>query len=99
MTTFPIARWLTVAIALLGLAFAIPVVGAHGDGAPADGASPGDGTAAGWADWMRAHMTSSMGPGAVEWMDSHMGVTVEEMAGYMFDDDHDAGMYGRGDGC
>jgi hypothetical protein len=54
---------------------------------------------------MEAQMTEHMGPGAVEWMESHMGVTVDEMAQDMADeeyhdgaddDDHDGGMYGQG---
>jgi hypothetical protein len=45
-----------------------------------------------------------MGPGSVEWMESHMGVTVDEMAQDMADGEHhdgaddgyNGGMYGQG---
>jgi hypothetical protein len=96
MTNFPIGRWLLVALAIIGLAFAAPVVSAHGNETTANDAPPYDGTAADWAAWMEGHMTEHMGPGAVEWMESHMGVTVDEMAQDMADDDYDGGMYGQG---
>jgi hypothetical protein len=52
---------------------------------------------------MEAQMTEHMGPGSVEWMESHMGVTVDEMAQDMADeeyhnganDDYNGGMYGQ----
>ena len=96
MTNFTIGRWLLVALAIIGLAFAAPVVSAHGNETTANDAPPYDGTAADWAAWMEGHMTEHMGPGAVEWMESHMGVTVDEMAQDMADDDYDGGMYGQG---
>ena len=103
MTNFPIGRWLLVALAIIGLAFAAPVVSAHGNETTANDAPPYDGTAADWAAWMEGHMTEHMGPGAVEWMESHMGVTVDEMAQDMADeeyhnganDDYNGGMYGQ----
>ncbi len=45
---------------------------------------------------MEAQMTEHMGPGSVEWMESHMGATVDEMAQDMADDDYNGGMYGQG---
>ena len=96
MTT-TIGRWLLVVLAIVGLAFAAPLVSAHGNDTAADDAPPYDGTAAEWAAWMEAQMTEHMGPGSVEWMESHMGVTVDEMAQDMADGDYDDyGMYGQG---
>jgi hypothetical protein len=96
MTTFRIGRWLLVVLAIVGLVFAAPLVSAHGTDTTADDAPPYDGTADDWAAWMEAQMTEHMGPGSVEWMESHMGVTVDEMAQDMADDDYDGGMYGQG---
>ncbi|GKZ16100.1 hypothetical protein [Haladaptatus sp. T7] len=96
MTNFNIGRWLLLALAIVGLAFAAPVVTAHGNETTADDAPPYDGNAADWAAWMEAQMTEHMGPGSVEWMESHMGVTVDEMAQDMADNGHDGGMYGQG---
>ncbi|WP_255196971.1 hypothetical protein [Halorarius litoreus] len=95
MTTFKLGRWLLVALAIVGLAFAAPVVSAHSNDTAADD-PPYDGTVADWTAWMEAHMTQHMGSGSVEWMESHMGVTVDEMARDMADDRHNGGMYGRG---
>ena len=108
MTDRNIARWLLVALAIVGLAFAVPAVSAHGD-APvrenetaADG-TPVDGEAAAWATWMEAHMTDHMGPNAVTQMETYTGVTVDEMARDMTDDDRDEHTTvrtgGRGYGC
>ena len=96
MTNFTLGRWLLVALAIVGLAFAAPVVSAHGDETAADDAPTDNTTADEWATWMEAQMTEHMGPGAVEWMESHMGVTVDEMAQDMADDDYNGGMYGQG---
>jgi hypothetical protein len=96
MTNFTIGRWLLVALAIVGLAFAAPVVSAHGTDTTADDVPPYNGTTADRATWMEAHMTEHMGPGSVEWMESHMGVTVDEMAQDMADDDYNGGMYGQG---
>jgi hypothetical protein len=49
-------------------------------------------------------MTEHMGPGSVEWMESHMGVTVDEMGQDMADgeyhdgveDEYPRGMNGQG---
>lgn len=105
MTDRNIGRWLLVALAIAGLAFAAPVVSAHGDEpvreneTAADG-TPIDGEMAERAAWMERHMTGQMGPNAVDEMEAHMGVTVEEMVRDMPDDDHPAaGMNGRGYGC
>ncbi|MFC7130503.1 hypothetical protein [Haloferax chudinovii] len=86
MTTFKIGRWLLVALAIVGLAVAAPVVSAHGNDTTADDAPPYNGTATEWTAWMESQMTDHMGPGAVEWMESHMGVTVDEMGQDMADD-------------
>lgn len=99
MTTFKLGRWLLVALAVIGLALAVPAVSAHGDDPTTDDAPPYDGTATDWVGWMEAHMTDHMGPGAVEWMEGHMGVTVDEMASDRADGIHGRGMYSQGVGC
>ncbi|MDS0223267.1 hypothetical protein NDI54_18145 [Haloarcula sp. S1AR25-5A] len=96
MTNFKLGGWLLVALAIVGLAFAAPVVSAHGTDTTTDGAPTDNATADDWAAWMEAQMTEHMGPGSVEWMESHMGVTVDEMAQDMADDDYNGGMYGQG---
>lgn len=53
MTTYTIGRWLLVALAVVGLAFAAPVVGAHGD-TPTAADAPAD-------DWMPGTMTHVVG--------------------------------------
>lgn len=95
MTNVKLSRWLFVAIAIVGLAVALPVVSAHGNETTADDAPTTNATADEWATWMGAEMTEHMGPGAVEWMESHMGLTVDEMAQDMADD-HD-GTFERDD--
>jgi len=96
MTNFKLGQWLIVALALVGLVFAAPVVSAHGTDTTADDAPTVNATADDWAAWMEAQMTEHMGPGSVEWMESHMGVTVDEMAQDMANDDYNGGMYGQG---
>ena len=112
MTNFKLGRWLLVALAIVGLAFAAPVVSAHGNETTADDAPRDDTTADEWATWMEAQMTEHMGPGSVEWMESHMGVTLDEMVQTMADeefhdgphgdyhdgphDDYNRGMHGQG---
>ena len=96
MTNIRLGRWLPVALAIVALAFAAPVVSAHGDETTANDAPPDNATADEWATWMEAQMTEHMGPGAVEWMESHMGVTVDEMAQDMAEDNYNRGMYGQG---
>ena len=104
MTDRNIARWLLVALAIVGLAFAAPAVSAHGDepvreNETATDGTPVDGETATWATWMEAHMTDQMGPNAVDQMETFTGVTVDEMAREMADGDH--GNYaaaGRGGG-
>jgi len=88
MTTFTLGRWLLVAIAIVGLAIVAPVVSAHTDESTADDAPLDGGTADDWAAWMEAHMTDYHGPEAVDWMESHMGVTVDRMAQDMADGDY-----------
>ncbi|EMA06239.1 hypothetical protein [Haloferax denitrificans] len=97
MTNFELGRWLLVALAIVGLAVAAPVVSAHGDETTADDAAPSGGTAAEWAAWMESQMAEHMGSDSVEWMESHTGVTVDGMARYMADN-HDDGTYGPGGG-
>lgn len=101
MTNRNPGRWLLVTLAIVGLAFVAPIVSAHGD-EPAQGnetaadGMPVDDDAAGWAAWMEGHM----GPNAVDEMESYMGVTVDEMAHDMADDNHTtAGMNGQGHAC
>lgn len=86
MTTFNTRTWLLVVLAIVGLAVAAPVVSAHGNDTAADDAPPYNGTATEWTAWMESHMNDHMGPGAAEWMESYMGVTVEEMGEDMADD-------------
>ena len=80
MTNFTLGRWLLVAVAVVGLAFAAPVVSAHSTDTTADDTPTDNATADQWAIWMEAQMTEHMGPGSIEWMESQMGVTVEGMA-------------------
>ncbi len=107
MTTIKIGRWLLVALAIVGLTMAAPAVSAHGTETTAHGGSPFDGpaderttdewTADEWTAWMQSQMTRHMGPGAVEWMESHMGVSVEQMGQFMADGNHRGpGMTARG---
>ncbi|QZX99213.1 hypothetical protein [Halobaculum rubrum] len=104
MTDLKPGRWLLVALAIVGLAFAAPVVSAHGNDTTADDAPANNAPADERATWMEAQMIEHMGPGSVEWMESHMGVTVDEMARGMADgeyhdgadDSHNGGMYGQG---
>lgn len=85
MTNHTLKPLLLVVIAVIGLALVVPVVSAHGNDTGTD-VPPYDGSAEEWTDWMETHMTAHMGPGSVEWMESHMGVTVEEMGQDMADD-------------
>ncbi|MFC6758095.1 MULTISPECIES: hypothetical protein [Haloarcula] len=97
MTNFTIGRWLLVALAIVGLALAPGLGSAHGNDTAADDAPPYDETTDDWATGMDGHMTDHMGPGAVEWMESTMGVTVDEVAQDHADDDrHDRGTYRQG---
>jgi Ni/Co efflux regulator RcnB len=95
MTNSKLSRWLLVAVAIVALAIALPVVSAHGNETTADEAPTNNATADEWATWMEGHMTEHMGSGSVEWMESHMGVTVDEMAQDMADNDYDNGTYGH----
>ncbi|WP_265110002.1 hypothetical protein [Halosolutus halophilus] len=100
MTNKNLGRWLLVVLAIVGLAFAAPVVSAHGDEPTQGNETAADGEAADWSAWMEGHMTDHMGPDAVDEMESHMGVTVDEMAQDMADNNHTtAGMNGQGHGC
>ncbi|MBX0297463.1 hypothetical protein [Haloarcula nitratireducens] len=96
MTNITIGRWLLAALAIVGLAFVPGLVSAHGTTTTADDAPPYNETADDWATWMEGHTTDHMGPGIVEWMESHTGETVDEMTQDMGDDDHDRGMHGQG---
>lgn len=80
-----IRRLLLVTIAVAGLALATSLVTAHGDGQVGTDGAPVDGDASDWATWMEGHMTYHMGPGAVDDMESYMGVSVDEMAEDMAD--------------
>jgi len=96
MANYNLGRWLLVAFALVGLALAAPVVSAHGNETIADDAPPSDGHAGDWATGMDGYMTEHMGPGAVEWMESHMGVTHDEMARNTAHQNDHRGMNGQG---
>ncbi|KTG30460.1 hypothetical protein [Haloferax profundi] len=115
MTQITTGRLVLVVLAVVGLAFSASVVSAHGTDSVTDETPPYGGTADEWTAWMETHMTQHMGPGAVEWMESHMGVTVEEMGQFMAEDGarghgvtgrspggmygSGGGMYGGGAGC
>lgn len=96
MTNRNIRPWLLVVLAIVGLALAIPVVSAHGADTTADDAPPYNATSDEWATWMQTEMNEHMGPGSVEWMESQMGVTVEEMGQDMTNENYTGGMYGQG---
>lgn len=98
MTQIPRHRLLFVALAIVAVAVAVPLVSAHGsdtadNATTADDASP-NGTAADWEAHMKSPMTEHMGPGSVEWMDSHMG-SVAEMAHDMTTGGHDTRSTGQ----
>jgi len=104
MTRYTTTRRLLVTVTFLGVVLAAPVVGAHvadpvaTDPRPADTHPVGawNGTAHDWngtvddrAAWMDARMTDHMGPNGVAWMETRMGVPVDEMAQWMAGDaDH-----------
>lgn len=96
MTNRNIRPWLLVVLAIVGLTLAIPVVSAHGADATADDAPPYNATSDEWATWMETEMNEHMGPGSVEWMESQMGVTVDEMSQDMTNGNYNGGMYGQG---
>ena len=105
MTNRNLGRWLLVALAIVGLAFAAPGVSAHGD-EPTQGTEtaadgmPVDGDAEAWAAWMEGHMIDHMGPDAGNQMSAHTGEAVGEMPQGMADDNHNAaGTHGQGHGC
>ncbi|MFD1642224.1 hypothetical protein [Halohasta litorea] len=103
MTNRTLGWWLLVAFAIVGLAVTAPVVSAHGGdpthGTTADGiVTEGDTT--GWAGWMNDHMTDQMGLDAIDEMESHMGVTVDELPHDPPEDNHTpTGLNGQGYGC
>jgi len=102
MTNITAGRWLLVAIAVVGLALVAPLVSAHGNDTTTDhpynetDAPPHNGTAAEWEDWMESHMAEYMGPGSVAWMETHMGVSIEEMAQQMADGNYTGHSLGYG---
>ena len=96
MTRFTIGGWLLVALAIIGLAVAAPVVSAHGTDATADDAPPYEGPTDHRTGWMEGHATGHAGPDGVGWTESRTGVTVGEMARYMTGGGHGGGMYGQG---
>lgn len=109
MSTITTGRVLLVAALALGLIVTAPAVSAHGGeptAQPPTTDHPGaDADASTWARWMESRMESHMGPGSVEWMESHMGLSVDEMARDMAtgghtqaEYGHDHGEYGNGHG-
>ncbi len=91
-----LGRWLLVTLAIVGLAVAVPAVGAHGDEPTQTNETvatenPNVNNTTDWPPWLEAHMTAHMGPAATEWMESHMGVSsngsAQEAAGHHWDDD------------
>lgn len=101
MTTLTTKRWLFVALAIVGLALAATAVSAHGTATTTDDPHPYNGTAEEWESWMERHMSEHMGLGAIQWMDGHMGVTIEETAPGVADGDSEHitgyGMHGDAD--
>lgn len=79
MLTVTAGRWLLIAFVLAGLALAVPTVTAHGGDTIGDDTPPYNGTADEWTAWMNAHASEHMGPGAVDSMEAHMGVSIDEM--------------------
>ena len=105
MSNRNLGRWLLVALAIVGLAFAAPVVSAHGDEPTQGNETAADqvstnADAEEWAVWMEGHMTDHMGPNSVDEMETYMGVTVDEMAQDMADGNYTTGgIHGQGYGC
>lgn len=99
MSTITTGRVLLVAALAFGLIVTAPAVSAHGGeptAQPPTTDHPGvDADAATWAQWMESHMESYMGPGAVEWMESRMGISVDQMARDMAAGGHAHGDYGH----
>ncbi|WP_302081887.1 hypothetical protein [Salinibaculum rarum] len=89
-----LGRWLVVTLAVVGLALAVPAVGAHGDEPTrTDGTvtadTPTNDTTV-WPAWMQDHMDAHMGPAATEWMESHVGVangSTQDAAGHYWADE------------
>ncbi|MFP4625838.1 MAG: hypothetical protein ACLFNI_04515 [Natronomonas sp.] len=96
MKPITIGSWLLVTVAIVGLAFVVPIAGAHDEDLSASNQSvvtdgPVDANSTELADWMETQMIVHMGPDAPDWMESQMGVTIDEMAQDMSD-----GQYHRG---
>lgn len=82
MQSIPLSGLLLAVV--VGVVLTAAVATAH-DTTPT--APPANGTPGDWATWMEAHATDHMGPGAIDWMESHMGTSLEEMARDMAADD------------
>ncbi|MFC3959490.1 hypothetical protein [Halovivax cerinus] len=94
MTDTTLGRWLLAVLAIVGLAIAVSVVGAHGDEPVADETDTHDGGT--WAAWMDGHV----GSGTIAEMQSHMGVAGDDMPHETAARNHTAGgMNGQGPGC
>lgn len=83
MPTDTPGRVLLVIVALLGVALLTSVASAHWPGAEPADAPPANASAEEWSAWMEAHLTDEQ----VAWMEAHSGLTVEEMAQHMADED------------
>lgn len=101
MTNRNLGRWLLVALAIIGLAFAAPAVSAHvdelsqGNETVAD-EMPADGDTAEWATRMDGHMA----PNDVDEMGAHMGVNVDIMTQDVSNENHTgAKIHGQGHSC
>ncbi|UTF52054.1 hypothetical protein [Natronosalvus rutilus] len=110
MISTTLGRWLLVAIAVVGLAVAVPLVGAHGnDTAGNDTATETDG--ADWIAWMIGHVNGdgdhagSHGAGMHETgthgtgMDSHASGSIDDMNQHMAGTHDDGQVHGQGNGC
>lgn len=98
MTASRIGGWLLVVLAIGGLALAVPLVTAHGDGPMAgDDHQQSNATAADHADRMASHAGDHMGDGAHMMDGSHMGDRDHMRDGaHMGDRDHRHATGGQG---
>ena len=85
--TSTLGRWPVVVVVLLGSASVATVARAQKTHSPVDDRPSHPGAAEEWSAWREAQMTGHMGRGAVEWMESHSDVSLDEMTGSKADRD------------